>query len=44
MKTNVTGNGRESFAHLPMQNDKYICSGKHDPGEVLESLEKEFMQ
>ena len=43
MKTNVTGNGRrESFAHLPMprMTNTYMLPGKHDPGEVLESLEK----
>ena len=43
MKTNVTGNGRrESFAHLPMprMTNTYMLPGNHDPGEVLESLEK----
>ena len=43
MKTHVTGNGRrESFAHLPMprMTNTYMLPGNHDPGEVLESLEK----
>ena len=38
-----TGNGRrESYAHLPMprMTNTYMLPGKHDPGEVLASVDK----
>jgi TldD protein len=38
-----TGNGRrESFAHmtLPRMTNTYMRAGKHDPGEILASVEK----
>jgi TldD protein len=38
-----TGNGRrQSFAHLPMprMTNTFMLSGEHDPGEILESVEK----
>ncbi|MCP5266231.1 MAG: metalloprotease TldD [Burkholderiaceae bacterium] len=43
MKTAVTGNGRrESFAHLPMprMTNTFMLGGKHDPGEILASVER----
>jgi len=38
-----TGNGRrESFAHLPMprMTNTYMLPGKHDPGEILASVDE----
>ena len=38
-----TGNGRrESFAHIPMprMTNTYMLAGPHDPGEIIESIEK----
>jgi TldD protein len=39
----ATGNGRrESYAHLPMprMTNTYMRPGEHDPGEILESVER----
>jgi TldD protein len=39
----ATGNGRrESYAHLPMprMTNTYMLPGEHDPGEILESVER----
>jgi TldD protein len=39
----ATGNGRrESYAHLPMprMTNTYMLAGAHDPGEILESVER----
>jgi TldD protein len=39
----ATGNGRrESYAHLPMprMTNTYMLAGEHDPGEILESVER----
>ena len=41
MGVSTTGNGRrESYAHLPMprMTNTYMLAGKHDPGEVIESV------
>jgi TldD protein len=38
-----SGNGRrQSYAHIPMprMTNTYMLNGKHDPGEILESVEK----
>ncbi len=38
-----TGNGRrESYAHLPMprMTNTYMLAGKHDPGEIIASVDK----
>ena len=38
-----TGNGRrESYAHLPMprMTNTYMLGGQHDPGEIIESVDK----
>jgi TldD protein len=38
-----TGNGRrESFAHIPMprMTNTYMLAGPHDPGEIIESIDK----
>lgn len=39
----ATGNGRrESFAHLPMprMTNTFMLPGEHDPGEIIESVDK----
>ena len=39
----ATGNGRrESFAHVPMprMTNTYMLAGKHDPGEIIASVDK----
>jgi len=39
----TTGNGRrESFAHLPMprMTNTFMLPGEHDPGEIIESVDK----
>ncbi len=43
MKTHSTGNGRrESFAYPPMprMTNTYMLPGKHDPQEIIESVQK----
>jgi TldD protein len=43
MGAEPTGNGRrESYAHLPMprMTNTYMLPGKHDPGEILASVDK----
>ena len=43
MNQSPTGNGRrQSYSHLPMprMTNTYMLPGNHDPGEVLENLEK----
>lgn len=43
MGVNATGNGRrESFAHTPMprMTNTYMLAGPHDPGEIIESIDK----
>ncbi|MDH5357207.1 MAG: metalloprotease TldD [Gammaproteobacteria bacterium] len=43
MNTRSTGNGRrESYAHLPMprMTNTYMLPGKHEPEEVIESVDK----
>ena len=43
MGMSPTGNGRrQSFAHLPMprMTNTFMLPGEHDPGEILESVEK----
>ena len=43
MGTRSTGNGRrESYAHLPMprMTNTYMLPGPHDPGEIIESIDK----
>ena len=43
MKTHSTGNGRrESFAYPPMprMTNTYMLPGKHDPQEIIESIDK----
>lgn len=40
-----TGNGRrESYAHLPMprMTNTYMLAGQHDPGEIIQSVDKGF--
>jgi len=43
MGVDPTGNGRrESFAHIPMprMTNTYMLAGKHDPGEIIASVDK----
>jgi TldD protein len=43
MNMKSTGNGRrESFAHLPMprMTNTFMLPGKHDPGEIISSVDK----
>ena len=43
MGVNPTGNGRrESYAHLPMprMTNTYMLAGKHDPQDIIKSVEK----
>jgi TldD protein len=43
MDVKPTGNGRrESYAHAPMprMTNTYMLSGPHDPGEIIQSVEK----
>ena len=43
MGVRSTGNGRrESYAHLPMprMTNTYMLPGPHDPGEIIESVDK----
>lgn len=43
--TQSTGNGRrESYAHLPMprMTNTYMLAGKHDPKEIISSVDKGF--
>lgn len=43
--TQSTGNGRrESYAHLPMprMTNTYMLAGKHDPEEIISSVDKGF--
>ena len=43
MGVESTGNGRrESFAHVPMprMTNTYMLAGSHDPGEIIESVDK----
>ena len=43
MGVKPTGNGRrESFAHVPMprMTNTYMLAGPHDPGEIIESVDK----
>jgi TldD protein len=43
MGVESTGNGRrESFAHVPMprMTNTYMLAGSHDPGDIIESVEK----
>ena len=45
MKVPVTGNGRrESYSHLPMprMTNTYMLAGKHDPKEIIASVDKGF--
>ncbi|MDF1759925.1 MAG: metalloprotease TldD [Coxiellaceae bacterium] len=43
MGVDSTGNGRrESYAHrpIPRMTNTYMCAGKHDPQEIIASVEK----